>query len=72
MKASREIVKTLIETAPNVEKADEVINENYDFKSIGEKVAFLKGMFDVKIVGHENDEPDEMTYFAMLSAIINN
>ncbi len=45
---------------------------NFDFKSIREKVAFLKGMFDVQIVGHENDKPDEMTYFAMLQTIILN
>lgn len=69
---SREIVKVLIETSPNVDQADKVIKENFDFKSIREKVAFLKGMFDVQIVGHENDEPDEMTYFAMLQTIILN
>lgn len=71
MKASRrEVVKTLIELSANVNEADKVINDNYDFKSIREKVAFLKGMFDVQIVGHEKDEPDEMTYFAMLRSII--
>lgn len=70
MKASREAIKTLIEIAPNVDEADKVINENYGFKSIREKVAFLKGMFDVQIVGHETDEPDETTYFAMLETVI--
>lgn len=68
---SREVVKALIELSPNVDEADKVIDENYDFKSIREKVAFLKGMFDAQIVGHENDEPNEMTYFAMLHTIIN-
>ena len=67
---SREVIKSLIELSANVEEADKVINENYDFKSIREKVAFLKGMFDIQIVGHENDEPDEMTYFSMLHTII--
>ena len=70
MKANREVIKVLIELAPNVDEADKVINENYDFKSIREKVAFLKGMFDVQIVGHETDEPDETTYFAMLATVI--
>ncbi len=71
MKANRETIKILIEFSPNVDEADKVINENYDFNSIREKVAFLKGMFGVTAVGHEEDEPDEMTYFAMLSAVIN-
>lgn len=68
---SREVVKLLIELSPNADEADKVINENYDFKSICEKVAFLKGMFGVEVVGHEKDEPDETTYFAMLTTIIN-
>lgn len=71
MKANRDAVKVLIKLAPNVDEADKVINENYGFNSIGEKIAFLKGMFGVEVVGHVKDEPDEMTYFAMLSAIIN-
>ena len=71
MKKSREVVKILIELSPNVEEADKVINDNYNFRSIQEKVAFLKGMFDIEIVGHEKDEPDATTYFVMLQTIIN-
>lgn len=37
MKANREVVKALIKLAPNVDEADKVINENYDFNSIGKK-----------------------------------
>jgi len=79
MKArSREVVKTLIELSPNVEEADKVINENYNFKSIGEKIAFLKGMFDVELVskhdadGISEEKSAEMDYWAMLNAIIIN
>lgn len=77
MKANREEIKVLIKLAPNVDEADKVINENYDFKSIREKIAFLQGMFDVEIV-HKHDatdtskeESDKMDYYAMLSTIIN-
>lgn len=70
MRASRDVVKILIELSPNVNEADKVINENYGFESIREKVAFLKGMFDVEIIGHKHDEPDEMTYWALLHTII--
>lgn len=73
---SRTVVKTLIELSPNVEEADKVINENYNFKSIGEKIAFLKGMFDVKLVSKHDDDgiseekSAEMDYWAMLNSII--
>lgn len=72
----REVVKKLIESSPNVEEADKIINENYNFKSIGEKMAFLKGMFDVELVskhdadGISEETSAEMTYWAMLNAII--
>ena len=78
MKADREVVKALIELVPNIDEADKVINENYDFNSIGEKLAFLRGMFDVELFhkhdadGTSKEKSDEMTYFAMLNAIINN
>lgn len=77
MKArSREVIKTLIEMSPNVEEADKVINENYNFKTIGEKMAFLKGMFDVRLVskhdgeGVSKEKSAEMDYWAMLHSII--
>lgn len=77
MKMDREVVKSLIKLAPNVDEADKVINENYAFSSIGEKLAFLQGMFDVELF-HKLDadetskeESDKMTYFAMLHTIIN-
>ncbi len=72
----REVIKTLIELSPNVQEADKVINENYNFKSIGEKIAFLKGMFDVRLVskhdaeGVPEEKSAEMDYWAMLNAII--
>ena len=77
MKASRAMVKTLIEISPSVEEADKVIEEHYEFKSIGEKIAFLKGMFDVKLVskhdaeGVSEEKSAEMDYWAILNAIIN-
>ena len=76
MKASKEMVKTLIEISPSVEEADKVIEENYEFKSISEKIAFLQGMFDVQVIsvddaeGVEKEESDKMTYFSMLNTII--
>lgn len=71
MAINRDVVMTLIELAPNVNEADNVISKNYGFKTIEEKVAFLKGMFDIKIIGHEKDKPNETTYWVILDTIIN-
>lgn len=74
---SRKVIKTLIEMSPNVEEADKIINENYNFKTIGEKMAFLKGMFDVRLVskhdgeGVTEEQSVEMDYWALLNSIIN-
>jgi len=73
----REVVKSMIEMSPNVEEADKIINENYNFKTIGEKIAFLKGMFDVRLVskhdaeGVTEEKSAEMDYWALLNSIIN-
>ena len=69
MALCRKKAKVLLETATTVEEADEIINENFAFESIQEKIAFLKGMFDVEVIGHEG-ENTEMDYFAMLATII--
>jgi len=78
MKATkREKVKMLIRMSPNADAADEVINENFNFGTIGEKIAFLKGMFDVEIISvHDadeigKDESDKMSYWVMLDYIVN-
>lgn len=68
---SREDVKILIEISMDAKEADEVINENYNFKTVNEKVAFLKGMFDFNINGYGQAEPNETTYLIMLEVIIN-
>ena len=79
MKSSkRELVKTLIQISPNVDEADKIIKENYNFKSTREKLAFLKGMFDVKLVskhdaeGVSEEQSTERDYWSMLHTIISN
>lgn len=72
----RERVKILIALSRTVEEADEVINNIYGFKTAGEKIAFLKGMFDVELIskhdadGIPEEKSVEMDYWAMLNAII--
>jgi len=68
MKASRDKIKALIILSSSIEEADRIISENYHFGSISEKIAFLKGMFGVEIIGH--DTLDKITYYAMLNEIL--
>ena len=77
MKASRTLIKALIPVAPSAKEADELIVKNFGFKTIPEKIAFLKGMYDVEVFAREespsttSEESAEMDYWAMLSAIMN-
>jgi hypothetical protein len=78
MKMTRAITQTLIETASTVEEANKIIDDFYGFETIAEKLAFLRGMFDVELV-HRTDGPNvskekslEMDYWALLAGIINN
>lgn len=67
---SHEVAKALIESSLTTEEVNETI-EAYlgNSPTYAEKVAFLKGMFDLKVDVHEGDS-DESIYNLMLEAII--
>jgi hypothetical protein len=73
---NRERVRALIELSNSVDQADEVIT-NEGFLTVKEKIAFLSGMFDFKVIGRHREENlseeerDRMDYYSILSAIIN-
>lgn len=69
MKTTTEI-KFMILSAQNVESVNEIIDANFDFKSLGEKIAFLKGMFGTEIVRNIGNQSDEATLFKFLNTII--
>ena len=46
----RERIKLLIELSSSVDEADSVVIEA-GFKAIREKLAFVKEMFDIKLIG---------------------
>lgn len=75
-KISRELVKSLIIISRSVEEANRVIESNYGFRTVGEKLAFLRGMFDIELVskhdaeGTSEEESAEMDYWVMLEFII--
>lgn len=52
------------------EKADEVISKYTDFETVKEKIAFLKGMFDVEIMDQGKDDSDEFIYRIILESIV--
>ena len=70
MNLTREQIKLLIETAPNVETADETLTEETGLKTIPEKQAYLRGMFDIRFVCHEPNPLSENDYLFMLETII--
>ena len=70
MNLTRKHIKLLIETSPSVEKADEALTEATGFKTIPEKQAYLRGMFDIRFVAHPPNPSSESDYFIMLNIII--
>lgn len=73
---NREKIKMLILLSETVEEADEIL-VNAGYKNTREKIAYLNGMFDVKLMGRfntentDNEKSDLMDYYALLSTIIN-
>ena len=65
-----ELVKALIELSNTIEEADKVIEEHTNLKTVKEKIAFLKGMFDWEIIDQKETDSDEMIYQIALDAII--
>lgn len=51
-------------------KADEVISKYTGFETVKEKIAFLKGMFDVEIIDQGKDDSDEFIYRIILESIV--
>lgn len=70
MKLERKNVKALIELSTSFEEADEVIKKYTDFKDLKEKIAYIKGMFDVEILDSKKDDPDELIYRLLLTAVV--
>lgn len=67
----RERVQALIILSSSTEEADLAIVRFLGNVSVKEKIAFLRGMFDVQIIsrcGQTND--DESDYYSMLSSIL--
>ena len=65
----REQIKTLLELATTFDKADQILSEYADCNSDVEKIAYLRGMFNCKIVGR-NLEDIHTDYVALLTTIV--
>lgn len=66
----RERIKALIELSYTFEEADQIIAQYVGFQTTKEKIAYIKGMFDVEIIDHPNDTPDEDAYRLLLTAVL--
>lgn len=64
----RQRAQAIIVLSRNVEEADSEIVKFLGNVSTKEKIAFLRGMFDVQMVSQAKD--DETNYFIMLSSIL--
>ena len=67
----REKIKTLIECATSFEKANDILEKHTNYTTDAERIAYLQGMFDCKIVGRSGEDI-HMDYVAILTSIINN
>ena len=67
----REKIKTLIECATSFEKANDILEKYTEYKSDAERIAYLEGMFDYKIIGRNVDDI-HMDYVALLTSIVDN
>lgn len=65
----REKIKTLIEVSTSFEKADEILSKYTEYKTDEERIAYLQGMFDCKIVGRSISDV-HTDYVALLTAIV--
>jgi len=63
-------VKALIELSNTVEQADKIIEEYAELRTVKEKIAFLKGMFDWEIIDQKKTDSDKEIYGIVLEAII--
>ena len=66
----RQKVKALIELSNTIEEANEVIEKYTELETVKEKIAFLKGMFDWKIIDKKETDSDEMIYNIAFNAIL--
>lgn len=64
----RQRAQAIIVLSRNVEEADSEIVKFLGNVSTKEKIAFLRGMFDVQMVSQAKN--DETNYFIMLSSIL--
>lgn len=67
---SKATIKTLLECATSVERADKVLSEYTDLKTVEERIEYLLEMFDNISVKHEYGGGKKTTYTAILSAIV--
>lgn len=66
----REQIKTLIELATDFDEADKILSKYTSYNSDAERIAYLQGMFDCKIIGRSISDI-HTDYVALLTSIVN-
>ena len=67
MKTTRQEIKDLIIASKSVTTADTLLEKKYGFVTVDEKIAFLRGMFDVEITLDYSKKIQ--SYYSFLAAI---
>lgn len=63
-------IRFLILASPDAASANKIISDNYNFITLAEKLAFLKGMFGTELIGKVKNNLNEETYFDILNNIL--
>jgi hypothetical protein len=73
MKPDKDAMKTMIELSDTWDEADKVIEEFAGIQDLPQKLGYIRGMFDVSVIGRTGSDNgrDWYDYIAMLSAIVN-
>jgi hypothetical protein len=70
---NKDSVAMMIKLSDTWEEADKVLEEFAGIKNPSEKLGYIKGLFDVSIVGGTGSDAEKgkYDYIAMLSAVVN-
>jgi hypothetical protein len=73
MNSNKDAIRVMIELSDTWESANKVVEEFAGIQDIPQKLGYIKGMFDVSVVGRTDTgtDRDKYDYIAMLSAIVN-
>jgi hypothetical protein len=74
--SSRDVIKELLELSETSSQADSILEQHVGLRDTAQKIAYLRGMYDIELVSRRDDEnateEDKLKsdYLAYLATII--